>query len=248
METKGLPPHPGLTHRVEMLLGPAALERIARARVILFGLGGVGSWCAEALVRSGITRITLVDPDVVAATNVNRQAQATSRNIGAPKADELRDRLLAVNPAAEITAINRAFNAESPESFTLADYDYVIDAIDNIDDKVLLIERCRQSGGVLFSSMGAAAKRDPTRVRVAPLGETKQCPLARIVRRRLRAMGVDDAFLCVYSDEPPLDGASEEEESPAGTRKRINGALVQVTAVFGFTLAGLVINDLADRG
>lgn len=248
MEPKGIPPHPGLTRRVEMLLGPGAMERIARAKVILFGLGGVGSWCAEALVRSGVTRITLVDPDVVAVTNVNRQAQATSLNIGAPKAGELCDRLLAVNPAAEVTAIHRAFNAESAPSFNLADYDYVIDAIDSVEDKILLIEECRQSGGVLYSSMGAAAKRDPTRVRVASLGETKQCPLARIVRRRLRAKGVDDAFLCVYSDEPPLDGASEEEESPAGTRKRVNGALVQVTAVFGFTLAGLVINDLADRG
>ncbi len=248
MEPKGIPPHPELTRRVEMLLGPAAMERIARARVLLFGLGGVGSWCAEALARSGVARITLVDPDVVVATNVNRQAQATSRNIGAPKAGELRHRLLALNPAAEVTAINLAFSAESADFFNLAGYDYVIDAIDSVDDKVLLIERCRQSGVVLFSSMGAAAKRDPTRVRVAPLGETKQCPLARIIRRRLRAKGVDDAFLCVYSDEPPLDGASEEEEGPAGRRRRVNGALVQVTAVFGFTLAGLVVNDLADRG
>ena len=247
MERKGAIPPSDTTRRVEMLLGPAAMERIARSRVILFGLGGVGSWCAEALVRSGIARITLVDPDVVVPSNLNRQAQATSLNIGAPKAGELRDRLLAVNPAAEVTAINAAFNAESAASFDLGSCDYAIDAIDSVAEKILLIERCLASGTVLFSSMGAAAKRDPTRVRVAPLGETKQCPLARLVRRGLREKGIDGSFLCVYSDEPPGDAASEEETGPDGGRKRVNGALVQVTAVFGFTLAGLVINDLAGR-
>ncbi len=251
-----------------MVLGPGAMERLVRARVILFGLGGVGSWCAEALVRTGLVECTLVDSDTVCPTNINRQAQATSLNIGESKAMELRKRLLSINPDANITARHAVYDEGSADSFDLGEYDYVIDAIDSIKNKILLIEKCQGYGVTLFSSMGAGNKRDPSRIRVDRLLKTKQCPLARLVRKGLRKRNLSADFICVYSDEPPSEPLREtpngtgECDCPPGDgplsgevdtdrymgKKRINGALVHVTAVFGFTLAGLVINDVAGRG
>ncbi len=235
-----------MNDRTALVLGGEAVRRLTETSVILFGLGGVGSWCAEALVRTGVGALTIVDHDAVCASNINRQAQADARSIGLPKAKALKTRLEAINPHARVDARVERFTAESASGFGLASYDYVIDAIDSVDDKLALIETALRSGKTLFSSMGAAARTDPTRVHTAPIGKTHGCPLARTVRRRLKYSGITADFICVYSDEPATEnenntGESDRCENDDVHRRRINGSLVQVTAVFGFTLAGLVV-------
>ncbi len=254
-----------MTHRTEMVLGSAAMEALARAKVIVFGVGGVGSWCAEALVRSGLVNLTIVDSDTVCPTNINRQAQATSLNLGNVKVYEMEKKLLAINPGAAITAVHDVYDETSFSRFDLASCDYVIDAIDSLKNKVLLIEQCLVSGTKLYSSMGAASRTDPTRIKVGPLTGTVNCPLARVVRRNLRKKNLTTDITCVYSDELPVAPAVETlcgsgacdccGEKAAGPddasrtdwcsmKKQVNGSLVQITAIFGFTLASLVINDI----
>lgn len=247
-----------LFHRAELQLGKDVMARIHSKRVIIFGVGGVGSWCSEALIRTGISRLTIVDSDLICATNVNRQLQATSRNIGLPKVDELRKRLLEINPEAEITAVKAFYDQHTCEQFQLTQYDYVLDAIDTLKNKILLLRRCLEGGVRVFSSMGAGAKLDPTQIRTARISKTKHCPLARMVRKRLRQNDVNGEFLCVYSEELPMD---DQGEAPGGSKDpllddavndlsaagkaRVNGTLAHVTAPFGFALAGLVIQDIA---
>ena len=223
-------------HRNELLLGKAGVDALAQTRVILFGVGGVGSWCAEALIRSGVGHLTLVDPDVVCETNMNRQLQATVPNLGRPKVEALKERLLQINPEAKINALQKTYNLESKLSFGLAAYDYVIDAIDTLSHKVSLIALAMESGTTLFSAMGAACKLDPTRIRVASIWDTQSCTLARFVRRRLRRWGAEGDCLCVYSEEL-LDSREEG----------VHGSMVHMTGAFGFHLAGLVVRDVYKR-
>ena len=220
--------------RSELLLGAEAMDRIAEKRVIVFGVGGVGSWCAESLVRSGIRHLTIVDSDSVCASNINRQLMATTETIGRVKVDVLKDRLLTINPAAEITAIHEFFTADTAESFHLDTYDYIIDAIDSLKDKTLLILMACQTEAQFFSSMGAALKLDPTRIKVDEFWKIQGDPLARVLRKRFKREGQYPArkFQCVYSDELV---------EPQGEGK---GSLVHITAIFGFLLAGLVIQDI----
>jgi tRNA A37 threonylcarbamoyladenosine dehydratase len=259
-----------MTHRVEMLLGAPVMEKLMKTRVIIFGVGGVGSWCAESLIRSGVLNLTIVDSDIVCPTNINRQLQATSRNIGESKVRELQKRLLEINPEAGISARHAAYDGTTCSGFDLGSFDYIVDAIDSIKNKILLIENCVKSGAGIFSSMGAAAKSDPSKIRTDLLSNTKNCPLAREVRRGLRRDGVTTDIMCVYSEELPsspfietLCGSGECEcvidredfscktgETSVdwcGRKKRINGAVVHITAIFGFTLAGLVVNDLLKK-
>ena len=219
--------------RSELLLGSEAMERIAEKRVIVFGVGGVGSWCAESLVRSGIRHLTIVDSDSVCASNINRQLMATTQTVGQVKVDVLRERLLSINPAAEITALHQFFTAETAESFHLESYDYIIDAIDSLKDKTLLILMATQTEAKFFSSMGAALKLDPTRIKIAEFWKVNGDPLARVLRKRFKREGQYPArkFQCVYSDE--LVEAQGEGK----------GSLVHITAIFGFMLAGLVVQD-----
>ncbi|MDD5091371.1 MAG: tRNA threonylcarbamoyladenosine dehydratase [Candidatus Wallbacteria bacterium] len=254
--------HRMMFNRLELLLGADAMERIFSTRVILFGLGGVGSWCAESLVRSGIMKLTLVDSDRICFTNLNRQLQTHSGNVGKLKANELADRLSLINPQAEINPETRAFTAETAESFNLRKYDYVIDAIDSLKHKVFLLNLCTQLGVRVFSSMGSAARLDPTKIKVAALARTQGCPLAKRVRKALRDSGNDCSFICVYSDEPPIspqqvascgtgDCSSPPggEDSWCGQKAVINGTVCHIPAIFGHTLAGLVIQSviLPDR-
>lgn len=221
-------------HRSELLLGREAMSRIAGKRVIIFGVGGVGSWCAESLVRSGIRHLTIVDPDRVCTTNINRQLMATSETVGQVKVEALRERLLSINPSAEITALQQVFTAETAERFDIGSYDYIIDAIDSLKDKALLILTATQTGAKFFSSMGAALKLDPTRIKTAEFWKVQGDPLARALRKRFKHDGQypERKFLCVYSDE--LLEPHEEGK----------GSIVHITAVFGFMLAGLVIQDI----
>jgi len=232
--------------RAELLLGPSAMERIRNASVILFGVGGVGSWCAEGLVRSGIRNLTLVDFDSVCASNVNRQLQATTRTLGRAKVEVLRERLLEINPTADITAIRGAFSAETADSFHLERYDYIIDAIDSLKDKAALILHASRTSGTFFSSMGAARKLSPGGVRTGSFWDVRGCPLGAALRKRFRKAGTlpERDFLCVY-DEEVLPNLGEPDDGES--KGRVNGSLVHVTAVFGFTLCGLVLQDLCAR-
>ena len=235
-------------NRSELLLGADAMDRLAAVRVIVFGVGGVGSWCAEGLVRSGVTHLTLVDADCVAPSNINRQRMATVSTVGRPKVDVLKELLLDINPSAEITAIQARFTDETASSFELDSYDYIIDAIDALKDKAALILRATATKATFFSSMGAACKIDPTKVRVASFWEVRGCPLGAMLRKKLRKAKTlpSKDFLCVY-DEELLENRGASTALPEELKfdkAAHNGSLVTVTATFGFTLASLVIQDV----
>ena len=265
--------------RTELLLGDEAMSRIGEKRVIIFGVGGVGSWCAESLIRSGIRRLTIVDSDRVCITNINRQLMATTKTVGQVKVDALKERLLTINPSAEITALQQIFTAETAESFELDNYDYIIDAIDSLKDKALLILMATQTDAKFFSSMGAALKLDPTRIKTAEFWKVQGDPLARALRKRFKQTKQfpKRKFLCVYSDELlenkghnatcgtetsakrlSTHGAQEcmcpkAKNGPGdptllnhewcSSKAQINGTMAHITAIFGFMLAGLVIQD-----
>ena len=225
--------------RAELLFGDEGMSRIAEKRVIIFGVGGVGSWCAESLVRSGIRKLTIVDSDCVSVTNINRQLMATTKTVGQVKVDALKERLLTINPSAEITALQQVFNAETASQFGLEEYDYIIDAIDSLKDKALLILLACQTKAKLFSSMGAALKLDPTRIKTAEFWKVTGDPLARALRNRFKRdkQFPKRKFQCVYSDE------LLENKMPIDPDDKGNGSIVHITAIFGMMLAGLVIQD-----
>ena len=261
--------------RSELLLGNEAMGHIGEKRVIIFGVGGVGSWCAESLIRSGIRHLTIVDSDRVCITNINRQLMATSKTVGQVKVDVLKERLLTINPSAEITALQQIFTAETAESFDIGSYDYIIDAIDSLKDKSLLIlmatnlpsSRGGKRGVQFFSSMGAALKLDPTHIKITEFWKVQGDPLARALRKRFKRDGQypKRKFLCVYSDEllenkgHNATCGTEQCVCPkakngpgdpnllnhewCSSKAQINGTLAHITAIFGFMLAGLVIQD-----
>ncbi len=232
--------------RLRLLTGASAVDRLQRSRAAVFGLGGVGSWAAEALVRSGVGAVTLVDGDVICISNLNRQLQATALNVGRPKAAELAARLAGVSPGCRLTPVQEFFTPATAERFDLGSFDYVLDCIDSIGNKVDLIMRARANGATLYSSMGAATKLDPTRIKVASIWKTQGCPLARRVRRKLREAGFAGDFQTVFSPEV-LPGAGNGPPDRDETGKTVNGSAVHVTAVFGMMLAGLVVQDAMAR-
>jgi tRNA A37 threonylcarbamoyladenosine dehydratase len=235
--------------RTELLVGSAAMERIASSKVILFGVGGVGSWCAEALIRSRIMHLTLVDSDRVATANINRQLPATTLTVGELKVEVMRRRLLEINPEAQITILPIIYSAETSASFQLEQYDYIIDAIDSLSHKVHLLVAASRTRATLFSSMGAALKIDPQQIRVAEFWKVRGCKLASALRQRMKKNEKPEKpFLCVYSEEL-LSNRGEEalpdaDEHGSFRKAQTNGTMVQVTAVFGFTLSSLVIQDI----
>lgn len=232
--------------RVERLVGAQGLSRLSEARVILFGVGGVGGWCAEALVRSGVGHITIVDPDLVDASNINRQLPATSSTVGQPKVEVLRSRLLDINPSCRVEALQQRYNAG--ETWGLEGYDVIIDAIDSLKDKAALILEASAAPGAFFSSMGAACKIDPTKVRVAEFFSVRGCPLGSALRKKLRQAKTLPAkpFLCVYDDEVLPNLGPEQDPGPG--KAVANGTLAPVTGIFGFTLAALAIEHILKDG
>ena len=212
-------------------------------KVIQFGIGGVGSWCTEALVRAGIDDLTIVDCDVVSASNINRQLIATTKTIGMAKVEVMKERLLDINPDARITAIKERYCAETADQFNLDEYDYVIDAIDSLADKALLILRACESEARLISSMGAAGKTNPQKVRVAEFWKVNVCPLARALRNRFKKAKTFPAkkFMAVYSEELPAQKIVDSTTLDTGTRLQLK-PFVQVTATFGMHMAAEVIN------
>ena len=242
------PPSKDIFNRAELLLGADVMERLGTVRVILFGVGGVGSWCAEGLVRSGVRHLTIVDADDVAPSNINRQRMATVSTVGRPKVDVLKEMLLEINPEAVIRTVKARFTEASASSFGLDAYDYIIDAIDALKDKASLILHAAATPATFFSSMGAACKIDPTKIRVATFWEVRGCPLGAMLRKRLRKAGTLPAkdFLCVYDEEllPNRGADTALEEELKFDKVSHNGSLVTVTAPFGFTLASLVIKHI----
>ena len=243
-----------MQRRTELLLGKDNLEKLQSARVLLFGVGGVGSWCAEGLVRSVIRNITIVDSDQVCASNCNRQLMATSRTIGEVKVDALRQRLLEINPDANITAYQKVYNAETAEEFHMEEYDFIIDAIDSLKDKADLILRATALPNhiTFVSSMGAALRRDPFMIRKAEFFKVKGDPLARALRKKFKHNKTTPSrkFMCVYSEEKPMENMSNQqlvENEWCTSKAQINGSLCHITASFGMAIAGIVINDIIDR-
>ena len=237
--------------RTELLLGSETMREIASKRVILFGVGGVGSWCAEGLIRSGITQLTIVDSDKVAVANINRQLPATTKTVGMLKVEVLRNRLIEINPNAQITSIPHIYCPESAESFQLGKYDYVIDAIDSLSNKLDLLCRASATNAVVFSSMGAGLRLDPQKIRVAEFKKVRGCKLAYALRQKLKkGETLKKPILCVYSEEINKnngeDALANADENSSFRKARINGTMVQVTAVFGFTLSGLVMQDIVN--
>jgi tRNA threonylcarbamoyladenosine dehydratase len=249
----------GIFQRTELLLGKSFIEKASEKRVIIFGIGGVGSWCAESLVRSGIVHLTIVDSDRVAASNINRQLLATTKTIGKVKTEVLKERLLDINPLAEILALQQIYSPETSDSFQLDSYDFIIDAIDSLSNKVHLIQTATKTNSIFFSSMGAALKMDPTRIKVTEFWKVQGCPLAAALRGRLKKLGgTSKKFLCVFSDEL-LQNKGEEIAIPkeeknnlndnsvlkddnwSARKARINGTTSYIPAIFGMTIASLVI-------
>ncbi|MBR5660490.1 MAG: tRNA threonylcarbamoyladenosine dehydratase [Bacteroidales bacterium] len=228
-------------NRASLLVGQDVMNAISEAKVIIFGVGGVGSWCAEGLVRSGIKHLTIVDSDRVCLSNVNRQLMATSSTVGQVKVDAMKARLMEINPDAEIKAIQKTYSSETRDEFALEEYDYIIDAIDSLKDKADLILKATSTKAVFFSSMGAALKIDPTKVKVAEFWNVRGCPLGAAIRKKFKKNKTfpSHKFLCVY-DEEVLDNRGEQED-------RVNGSLVHITSIFGMTLCGLVISDINRR-
>ncbi len=251
-----LMPRDSRLDRTARLTGHDALDLMDTTPVIIFGLGGVGSWTAEALVRTGFSRLTLVDADCVAPTNINRQMPATASTIGRVKVDVVAERLRDINPEAEITAIHGLYDKETAGQYDLASYGYVFDCIDSLSDKALLIlnaTRASSPAGMRFySSMGAALKTDPTRIATAEFWKVKGCPLAAALRRRFKKSGQFPArkFTCVYSDElvgqhPAYRPAAEiKDGSMTYNKAATNGSLMHITATFGLILASLAIRDI----
>lgn len=305
-------------NRTELLLGADVMQALSEVRVILFGVGGVGSWCAEGLVRSGVKHLTIVDSDRVSITNVNRQLMATTKTVGQVKVEALKNHLLEINPNAEIEAIQAIYCEDTADRFDLDSYDYVVDAVDSLKDKALLILKATASRAKFYCSLGAALKTNPLKVQVAEFWDVRGCPLGAALRKKMKRAGTFPAhkFLCVYDDEVlenrGADSVGEVEDAfrdvqagyasdssveaegcfragcghgcsgeaedrfegvrsncgPDGTgiiaqdgpgdpallnhdwstsKAQINGTTVHITAIFGMTLSGLIIDDIYHR-
>ena len=245
--------------RTELLIGTSGLQRLKQSHVAVFGLGGVGSYAAEALCRSGIGKITLVDFDDICITNLNRQLHATSTTIGQSKVHTMAERCRQISPESEIVAHSMFFDAESSADLLGERYDYVVDAIDHITAKIHLLVSCREQGIPVIASMGAAAKLDSTKVLVADIADTHTCRMARIIRKLLKKKGVTSGVKVVFSTEEyqapsdiPSGGCRDNCVCPNKDTQRFScrhrrvilGSSAHVPGIFGLTMAGEVIRDL----
>ena len=232
--------------REEMLLGARAMERLRRAHVIVFGIGGVGSYAAEGLARAGIGRLTLVDNDTVGMTNLNRQLCALHSTLGQYKADVMAARVRDINPDCRVTSLPELYSEETKERFFTEAYDYIVDAIDLVSCKLSLIQTAKERGIPIISAMGTGNKLDPTRFCITDISKTSGCHLARIMRRELRSRGILHHTV-LYSEELPM--TPEELEAPPPGRRSIPGSVSWVPSCAGLMLAGYVVQALiAEEG
>lgn len=241
--------------RTEILLGTEGIKKLADATVAVFGIGGVGGHVAEALARSGVGNLELIDHDTVSLSNLNRQIVALHSTVGKYKVDVMRDRILDINPDANVVGHKCFYLPETAEQFDFSKYDYVVDCIDTVTGKIQLIEAAKAAGVPVISSMGAGNKLDPTAFQVADISKTSVCPLAKVMRRELKKRNIRNVKV-VYSQEEPVEAKKTEsfvnemerngkEENSVGRRKSIPGSIAFVPSVAGLILAGEVIKDLA---
>ena len=230
--------------RTALLIGEDNIEKLQNTHVAVFGIGGVGGHVVEGLARAGIGKFDLIDNDVVALSNVNRQLIATSDTIGKSKVEVMKQRILSIQPNAEVTTHQCFFLPENKEQFDFSGYDYVVDAIDTVTGKLCIIEECKKAGTNVISCMGTGNKLDPTRLEVADISKTSVCPLAKVMRKELKNRGIYHLKV-VYSKEPALTPKTEllsEEEK--GSRRAIPGSVSFVPSVAGLILAGEVVKDI----
>lgn len=226
-----------------MLLGEAAIKKLFSAKVAVFGVGGVGGFAAQALARSGVGKIELIDSDTVALSNINRQIVAFHSTLGKYKTEVMKAMIEDINPLAEVTERRVFFLPETADSFNFSDYDYVIDAVDTVTAKILLAEKCTEANVPLISSMGAGNKIDPTAFEVTDIYKTSVCPLAKVMRRELKKRGIKKLKV-VYSKEPAMTPKTPPNEDSGGSRRSMPGSVSFVPSVAGLIIAGEVIKDL----
>lgn len=234
--------------RTELLIGREGLSKLAASRVAIFGLGGVGSFAAEALARSGVGSFVLVDFDVVSLSNINRQLHALEDTLGRPKVRLMAERMAKINPECRIRVFEDRYLPGEGDKFFVETPDYVVDAVDDVEAKVDLLKMCVQKKIPVVSSMGAGNKLDPTAFKVTDISKTSVCPLARALRRRLRQEGIESGVKVVYSTEQPC--VIEAYKNGAAFQKKIPGSISFVPSAAGLILAGLVVTDLneAEKG
>lgn len=245
--------------RTELLFGKEAMEKLADSRVAVFGIGGVGGYTVEALVRSGVSKLDLIDDDKVCLTNLNRQIIATRSTVGKYKVDVMKDRILDINPKAEVNVYKCFYLPETKDEFDFSQYDYVVDAVDTVTAKIQLVMEAKEAGVPIISSMGAGNKLDPTAFQVADIYKTSVCPLAKVMRRELKKRGIKKLKV-VYSQEKPIRPIEDMSIScrthcicPPGAahkcieRRDIPGSTAFVPSVVGLIIAGEVIKDLAGK-
>ncbi|MEO0602226.1 MAG: tRNA threonylcarbamoyladenosine dehydratase [Myxococcota bacterium] len=253
------PMHP--FHRTELLVGGEGYDKLVGSSACVIGLGGVGSYAAEALARSGIGKLVLVDFDKVCITNVNRQLHATRRTVRQFKSDLMAERARQINPRAEVLGLRQFYEADTSEAILGQGYDIVLDCIDNMTAKLHLLETCVKREQPVIAAMGAGGRLDPTRIRVTDISETRKDPFARIVRQELRDRGIESGIPCVWSDEAPndLDRAAEasfsclcpdkelKDNHSCEQRHLLQGTVPWMPAMFGLTMAGVAVHQLLDR-
>lgn len=236
--------------RTELMFGSGAMQALKSARILVFGVGGVGSYAVEALARSGIGALCIVDSDTVALSNINRQLCALHSTLGRPKVDVVAERIKDINPLCSVTARREFFLPETASSFDFSLYDYVIDCIDTVSGKIQIVLQAKEAGVKVISSMGAGNKLDPTKFRVADIYETSVCPLAKVMRHELKKRGIS-SLKVVFSTEPALkvqnalEGQSFASETDSGIKKIPPGSNPFVPSVAGLIIAGEVIKDIA---
>ena len=230
--------------RTEMLLGSEALTRLQSARVAVFGLGGVGGYAVEALARSGVGSLDLIDSDTVSVSNLNRQILATHSTVGMLKVDAARNRVLDINPACNVKTYPIFYTPDTADSFDFTQYDYIVDAIDTVTGKLALVERAKAAGTPIICCMGTGNKLDASAFQVADISKTTMCPLARVMRKELTKRGIRHLKV-VYSQEETLTPTGWEEEAAALGKRQIPGSVAFVPGAAGLLLAGEVVRDLA---
>ncbi len=231
--------------RTALLLGSEGMKKLKNARVAVFGLGGVGGYVVEALARSGIGALDLIDHDTISVTNINRQILATHATVGKSKAQAAKDRVLDINPSCNVTAREQFFLPDTVQDFDFASYSYVVDAIDTVTGKLALVTAAQAAGVPIISSMGTGNKLDPTKFQIADISKTSVCPLARIMRKECAKRGIKHLKVLFSTEDPvPSDpSAASDEELPEG-RRALPGSVAFVPSVAGLIIAGEVIKDL----
>ena len=231
--------------RTRMLLGEVGVDKLKNSKVLVFGVGGVGSHCIEALARSGVGTLILVDHDTVSLTNINRQVVALHSTIGRQKTEVMRERILDIHPGAQVQALNTFVLEENAGDLITEDLDYVVDAVDTVTAKLAIAEHCNRTGIPLISSMGTGNKLNPSRFRIADIYETAVCPLCRVMRRELKKRGIPKLKV-LYSDEQPVDTKAVQTDEDAGEKRSIPGSVAFVPPVAGILIAREVILDLCE--